>query len=198
MGFSVRGKVAPDAAYPVPDTDAALTVTAEPPVEDRTTVSVAGILVTTSPKSTLDVLKLRMGDEVLRFSVKICEMPPTLAVRIAVSAELTGDTLAVKLALVAPAATVTAPGTVTNELLLARLTANPPLAAAVFSVTVQLSVPDPLIDPLVQLSPASPGTPVPLRSTTIDVPFEELLISDSCPVSAPAAPGPNCTLNVVV
>jgi hypothetical protein len=123
---------------------------------------------------------------------------PTLAVSVADSAEFTGEIFAVKLALVAPAATVTEPGTVTNELLLARLTANPPLAAAAFSVTVQLSVPDPMIDPLVQLSAVSPGTPVPLRPTTIDVPFEELLFNESCPVSAPAAPGSNCTLSVVV
>lgn len=190
--------MAPLAANPVPDTDAALTVTAEFPVEDRTTFVVAGISVTTSPKSTLVVLKLRMGDEVMRLSEKTSEAPLTLAESVADSAEFTGEIFAVKLALVAPAATVTEPGTVTNELLLARTTANPPLAAAVFSVTVQVSVPDPMIDPLAQLSPVSPGTPVPLRATTIDVPFEELLVSESCPVSAPAAPGANCTLSVAV
>jgi len=198
LGFKVRGKVAPVAANPVPDTDAALTVTAEFPVEDRTTFAVAGISVTTSPKSTLVVLKLRMGDEVMRLSEKFSETPPTLAESVADSAEFTGEIFAVKLALVAPAATVTELGTVTNELLLARPTVNPPLAAAVFSVTVQLSVPDPIIDPLVQLNPVSPGTPVPLRATTIDVPFEELLVSESCPVSAPARPGANCTLSVAV
>jgi hypothetical protein len=144
------------------------------------------------------VLRLSLGAEAISCSPNVSADVPTVAVSVADSAEFTGEIFAVKLALVAPAATVTEPGTVTNELLLARLTANPPLAAAVLSVTVQLSVPDPMIDPLVQLSPVSPGTPVPLRATTIDVPFEELLVSDSCPVSAPAAPGANCTLSVVV
>jgi hypothetical protein len=64
---------------------------------------------------------------------------------------LTADTVAVKLAVVDPAATATDAGTVTAELLLARLTANPPLGAAAFSVTEQLSVPAPVIDELVQL-----------------------------------------------
>jgi hypothetical protein len=71
---------------------------------------------------------------------------------------LTEDTVAVKLAVVAPAATVTLAGTTTAELLLARLTANPPLGAAAFSVTVQLSVPAPVIDPLAQVSALNTGT----------------------------------------
>ncbi len=41
----------------------------------------------------------------------------------------------------------------TAELLLARPTANPLVAAATFSVTVQLSVPAPAIDALLQLKP---------------------------------------------
>lgn len=190
--------MAPEAANPAPVNEAALTVTAEVPVEDRVRVSVAGIFVTTSPKSMLDVLKLRIGDEVLRSSVKISETLPALAVRIAVSAELTGDTFTVKLALLEPAATVTEAGTVASELLLERLTTKPPFAAAVFKVAVQLSVPAPVMVPLAQLRAVSTGTPVPLRPTTIDAPFEELLFSDSCPVSAPAVLGSNCTLSVAV
>ena len=144
------------------------------------------------------MLRLSLAAEAISCRPNVSAEVPALAVSVADSAEFTGEIFAVKPALIAPAATVTEPGTVTSELLLARLTANPPLAAAVFSVTMQLSVPDPMIDPFVQFSPASPGTPVPLRSTTIDAPFEELLFTDSCPVSAPAAPGSNCTLNVVV
>lgn len=199
MGFRVNGNVAPESANPVPVNEAALTVTAEVPVEVRVRVSVAGILVTTSPKSMLDVLKLRIGDdEAFRSSVKISETLPALAVRIAVSAELTGDTFTVKLALLEPAATVTEAGTVASELLLERLTTKPPFAAAVFKVAVQLSVPAPVMVPLAQLRAVSTGTPVPLRPTTIDAPFEELLFSDSCPVSAPAVLGSNCTLSVAV
>jgi sulfur carrier protein ThiS len=43
-------------------------------------------------------------------------------------------------------------GTVTAALLLARLTLKPPLPAAAVSVTVQLSLPDPVIDALLQES----------------------------------------------
>jgi hypothetical protein len=104
----------------------------------------------------------------------------------------------VKLAVVDPAATVTEAGTVTAELLLARLTAKPPLAAAGFRVTVQLSVPAPVIDPLVQLSPLNIGTPVPLRLIKVEVPLDELLVNVSWPVAAPAVAGSNCTVSVAV
>jgi hypothetical protein len=82
---------------------------------------------------------------------KVSATPPALAVSVAVCVVLTEETLAVKLVLVAPDATVTEAGTVTAELLLARATVSPPLAAAAFSMTVQLSVPAPVIDPLAQL-----------------------------------------------
>ncbi len=49
------------------------------------------------------------------------------------------------------------PGTAIAELLLVRLTLNPPLGAAAFSVTVQTSVPAPVIDPLAQVSPLNTG-----------------------------------------
>jgi hypothetical protein len=111
---------------------------------------------------------------------------------------LTPDTVAVKLAVADPAATVTEAGTVTAELLLARVTANPPLAAATFRVTVQLSVPAPVIDPLVQLSPLNTGTPMPLRLITVDGPLEELLVRVNEPLDPPAIVGSNCTVSVAV
>jgi hypothetical protein len=111
---------------------------------------------------------------------------------------LTDKTVAVKLAVVAPAATVTDAGTVTAELLLVRLTANPPLAAATFSVTVQLSVPALVIDALLQVKPLNAGVPEPLRLITVDVPLDELLVKVNEPVSAPAAEGSNCTVSVAV
>lgn len=95
---------------------------------------------------------------------------------------LTEETVAEKLALVAPAATVTEAGTVTEALLLVRFTANPPLAAAAFSVTVQVSVPDPLIEDSVQDSELSAGVPDPepepepgiVTLTTVDGALETL------------------------
>jgi len=49
--------------------------------------------------------------------------------------------VAVKVPVVAPAATVTLPGTVTLELLLDKPTLAPPVGAAALSVTVQLEAP---------------------------------------------------------
>jgi hypothetical protein len=92
---------------------------------------------------------------------------------------------------------VTEAGTVTAESLLARLTVNPP-AAAVFSVTVQLSLPAPVIDPLAQLSAVSAGIPVPLRLISVEVPLDELLVRVNEPLAAPAIVGSNCTVSVAV
>jgi hypothetical protein len=139
-----------------------------------------------------------VGTEAPSCRAKVSVTLPAQAVSVTATPELTEDTVAVKLALVAPAATVTEAGTVTALLLLARLTAKPPVAAAVFRVTVQLSVPAPVIEPLVQLSPLSTGTPVPLRPTTVEVPLEELLVNVSEPETAPAVAGSNCTVSVAV
>jgi hypothetical protein len=125
-------------------------------------------------------------------------VPPALAVKVAVCDVLTAVTVAVKLAVAAPEATVTLAGTVTAELLLATLTAKPPVAAAAFNVIVQLSVPAPVIDPLVQLIALSTGTPLPLRLTTVDVPVEELLVIVNEPEAVPATVGSNCTVSVAV
>jgi hypothetical protein len=79
---------------------------------------------------------------------------------------LTADAVAVKPALVAPAAIVTDAGTATALLLLARFTVVAAVAAAV-SVTVQAVVPAPVTDPLLQVSALSVGVtgacPVPLK-----------------------------------
>jgi hypothetical protein len=99
---------------------------------------------------------------------------------------LTAAIVAVKLPVVAPAATVTLAGRLTAELLLARLTANPPLGAAPLSVTVQLSVPAPVIDELPQLSSLNCGGVVPTWLAAL-----------SCKVNVAATP-PALAVNVVV
>jgi hypothetical protein len=78
-----------------------------------------------------------------------------LAVRVTVTELLTDETVATNPAVVDPAGTVTEAGTVTALLLLARPTAKPPVGAAAFNVTVQLSVPAPVIDPLAHVSALS-------------------------------------------
>ncbi len=152
----------------------------------------------TLPKLRLVALMPRVGAEAPSAKAKVFDALPAPAVRVTVVAVLTAVAVAVKPALAAPDATVTDEGTLTAELLLARLTAKPPLAAAVFRVSEQLSVPAPVIEPLVQLNPVSTGTPVPLRLMAVDVPVEELLVNVNDPEAAPAAVGSNCTVNVAV
>jgi len=182
----------------VPRTVAALTATEAAPVDDRVSVCVAGAFRFTLPKLMAVALVPRAGADPLSARAKVADALPALAVRVTVVAVLTAVTVAVKPALIAPDATVTDAGTLIAELLLARLTASPPLAAAGFTVTEQLSVPAPVIEPLVQLSPVSTGTPVPPRLITVDAPVDELLASVNDPEAAPAAVGSNCTVSVVV
>ena len=65
--------------------------------------------------------------------------------RVAVCADVKEPTVAVNVALVALAGTLTDAGTVTTPSLLERLTLNPPLGAAAVKVTVQGSVPGPVM-----------------------------------------------------
>ena len=133
----------------------------------------------TSPNAIVVAFTLSVATAALSCSEKVSEVVPALAVRVTACAELTDDTVAEKLALVAAAATVTEAGTVTAELVLDRFTINPPLAAAVLSVTVQASVPALVMDELVQDIAVSTGTPTPLRLTTVGEPVDELLAKDN-------------------
>ena len=82
-------------------------------------------------------------------------MPPADAVSVALCVVVTAETVAVNPALVAPAGTVTDPGTVTALLLLERLTVRPPVPAAADRLTVQASLPAPVNELLAQLTPLS-------------------------------------------
>ena len=194
--MSVSGRVIPVAVKPAPEMLAELTVTGAFPVEVSVRVCVASVFTFTLPKFMLLALAVRVAIQALSESAKVLVAPFSLAVRVTVCAEETALAVAVKLALEAPAATVTEAGTVTAELLLARFTARPPLAAAAFSVTVQVSVAGPLIEPLAQVSPVNTGTPVPVRLTAVELPVDELLVMVSVPEAAPAAVGSNCTVSV--
>jgi hypothetical protein len=145
----------------------------------------------TPPNVKLDALALSVGTAAFSCRVKAGSIVPAVAVKVTDCAVDTAAIEAEKLALDAPAAMVTEAGTVTEEELLARFTANPPLAAAAFSVTLQASVPAPVNDELVQEIALSTGTPVPLRAM-VEVPFvDELLVIVSVPVAAPEAVGSN-------
>jgi hypothetical protein len=166
---------------PVPVSVAALIITAAVPVDVRVTDCVATVFTVTLPKATLVALILSIGAAAFNCRAKLLEMLPALAVRVTAGAVATDkdETVAVNPALVAFAATVTVFGTVTVVLLLDRPTVSPPLAAAAFSVTVQASVPAPVIDELLHESALNIGVPVPLRLIAVVALVEELLVMSS-------------------
>ena len=205
-GFKVAGKVAPDREKPAPVSEAELMVTGAVPVELRVTDCVAAVLTCTFPKATLEVLRLSVAppefDPVaaFKFKVKPLETVPAVAVRLTAWSELTDETVAANPALVALAGTATVAGTVTAALLLEMLTVSPALGAAPFNVTVQASVPDPVMDALLQereLSTAVPDSePLPCRLIVAVWLLEELSVMVSCPVASPSATGLNCTFRL--
>jgi hypothetical protein len=166
----------------LPVSVAALTVTGAVPVEVKVTERVADVFTVILPNARLAALMFSVGTAAFNCRVKLFVMPPALAVKAADWAVLTDDTVAVKPTLVAFAGTVTVAGTTTAESLLNKLTLNPPLGAAALNVTVQASVPDPVIDPLLQEIPlnaatAVAATPVPLKLITALPLVEELLVT---------------------
>ena len=123
--------------------------------------------------------RLNVGTPDPSCTSKVAGVPPAFAVRMAVCELVTEETVAEKLALAEPAATVTEDGTVTAALLLERLTANPPLAAAAFNVNEHVSVPAPRNDEVVHEKALIEGCPVPLRGTVVVEPLAASLVSVS-------------------
>ena len=154
-GFSVTGKPGPAIANPAPATVTELMVKAAVPDDSSVTDwGVAWVLTVTSPKDRLLALRLRAAVPLLAACglscrANVAELVPTLAVIVAVCVALTAAAIAVKVALLRFAPTSTDEGTVKAESLLARLTDAPPLLAGASSVTVQVSVPAPVIVALV-------------------------------------------------
>src|SRR5467141_3405194 len=90
-----------------------------------------------------------------------CVVPPELAEIVIVVAPDTEPVVTVKVALVAPAGTVTLGGTVAAVLLLPSETAAPPAEAGPLRVTVPCEVPPAVTDVGLRVSPLAVG-PVPL------------------------------------
>ena len=179
-GLNVTGNVAPDIVKPLPVSVAALIDTGTVPVEDKVTDCAAAWFTTTLPNARLVTLMFSVGTAAFNCRVKLSDTLPALALRVTASAVATDDTVAVNPALVAFAGTTIDAGTVTAVLLLDRLTLRPPLGAAASSVTMQASVPDPVMDALLQKSAlnAAAGVdamPVPLRLITNLALVDELL-----------------------
>jgi hypothetical protein len=134
-------------------------------------------------------------DGPVRLIEVVFETVPCVAVSVAVWDVLTLETLAAKLALVAPDGTEIEIGTLTAGLLLARLTVKPLLGAGALSVTLQESEPVPIIDELAQLNPVREAVdelePLPCNFTAPDTFTFELVIALtlSCPIESVAVPG---------
>jgi hypothetical protein len=177
-GFNAAGKLAPDSEKPAPVSVAELMVTGAALVEISVTDCVAPVLTCTLPKATLVGLIFSVGTAAFNCRANVLVTLPELAVRVTDCALATCETVAVNPALVAFAGMVTVAGTVTAALLLERLMLRPPLAAAEVSVTVQASVPDPVMELVPQesvLNAAGVAVPVPARPMTAEEPDEELL-----------------------
>jgi hypothetical protein len=183
---------------PVPATLAALTVTAEVPVEVRVSVWLAAVFKFTLPNVRLDELTASEIEAASNCTLVDADTPVELAETVTACATFTAEAVAEKLPLVAPAGSVIEAGTTKDELLLVRLTFRPPLGTAVLVVTVQLSVPAPVIVVLVQLSRVSLGTPRPCSPIFRKDPFDALLVMERLPVADPVAVGSNCNVSVAV
>ena len=88
---------------------------------------------------------------------KVWDAPLYVAVRVAVIGLDTDATVAVNVAVVAPAATVALAGTVTLALLLDNATTDPPVDAAALRVTVQAAEPGAVTLDGLHESPVSDG-----------------------------------------
>ncbi len=208
LGFNVTGNEAPDIVKPVPVSAAALMVTGAVPVDVNVSDFVEAVLTATLPKLTLLALTLRVGTVgavAFNFSEKLLELLFADAVNCTDCAEVTADTAALKLAVVALAGTVTVAGNVTAPLSLLRLTLCPPLPAAPLNVTVHASVPAPVIDPVLHDNPltviawvAADFFPTPCSLTAAVGLVAELLAIVTCPVDVPSVLGLKCTLKLIV
>jgi hypothetical protein len=113
--FRVRGKVAPDTVNPAPVTVAELIVIATFPVEFKVRDWVEVEFAARFPNEMLVLLGVTACTAAFNCSAAACVEPFAAAVSVAVWAVPTEATVAVKAALVAPAATVTDAGTVTGK-----------------------------------------------------------------------------------
>ena len=134
----------------------------------------------------------------MSWRAKVFVVELALAVRVTLWAEVTADTVAEKVALLAPAGTTTDAGRVTALLLSDRAMLKPPVGADPVSVTVHVTLPAPVTLAFWHESALRDGVtvvPVPLRLTAAVGFVDELLVMVSCPVAEPAAVGLNCTVS---
>lgn len=151
-GLRLSGNEAPEMEKPVPETVAELMVSVLVPLEVMVTVCVAVVPAVTLPNaSDVGFTVIAGATAGLSCIETVWVALPAEAVSVTDCEVETAAAVAVKAALVAPAATVTEEGTVTALLLLERATDRPPLPAAAVSVTVQESVAAPVMELLAQV-----------------------------------------------
>jgi hypothetical protein len=170
LGFRVTGKVAPDIVKPVPANAAELMVTGAVPVEVNITGSMDVVFTVTLPNARPNGLMVNVGTAAFNCRAKVLETPPALAVSVTACSVETDDTVAVNPALLTFAGTATVAGTTTATLLLAKDTLKPPVPAGALSVTVQASLPEPVMVALLQdsaLKVAATAVPVPVPVSPI-------------------------------
>src|SRR5579863_1786205 len=167
-GLSVTGSEAPETEKFAPLTAAELTVTEAVPVELNVIGCATGVFTTAVPNPIDVAFSVRAAEAALSCSERVLEVLPPVAVRITDCAALTAAVFAVNVAFVAVAGTITEPGTVTELLLLARLTFTPPVGAAPDRLTVHGSASDPVMEVLLQETALTVGItamPAPLMRT---------------------------------
>jgi hypothetical protein len=188
----VAGKLPPVTVNPVPEIASELIVTAAVPLEVSVNDFVTAVPTATLPNDSEVTLAVKAGVAALSCTAKLFDEPFVLADSVAVCAVVTDETVAVNEAEDAPGETVTLAGTVTEVLLLPRVTTVPPDGAAELSVTVHVADPAPVNKLVPQENALSVGAaaavPEPLRLT---VTAGALLESVNCPLAELAAVGEN-------
>ena len=159
----MNGNVAPEMVNPAPASTAEVTDTGRLPDAVRTKSCVTGVFNAVVPNEMPVELKERIGPPGTSCNAKLDELPVAEAVSVADWAALTAETLALKLAEVEFAGTVTVAGKMTALSLLERPTLKPPVGAAAFRVTEHESVAEAETEAKLHFSPVIPGVPEPLR-----------------------------------
>src|SRR5580704_9428330 len=114
-------------------------VTLEPPVGAVCVSVTVHVLTALCPRLVGLQATLETSTGAKRLIVAVCELLPSVAVTVALwLLAIEAAAVALKVAVVAPAATVTEAGTVSNVLLLASVTLEPPVGAVWVRVTVQV------------------------------------------------------------
>ena len=114
-------------------------VTLDPPVGAVCVSVTVQVLTALCPRLVGLQATLETSTGAKRLIVAVCELVPSVAVTVALwLLAIVAAAVALKVAVVAPAATVTEAGTVSDALLLASVTLDPPVGAVCVSVTVHV------------------------------------------------------------